>query len=422
MKQYAFGTASLLLSVVAFTAFAQSPTPLSTSALGLLERTSHHYTEAKFYHLESVEERTSNNDFQRSWQKLIFTAAEAPDNRYHYEGHTGFGSAMEIGNGKTVWTYHFIENTYTERSLATSVTSQPRRINDAEIGVIEARNLRGRLGELAQHYKSATRLPDEVVTMKGQSVSCYVILLRAADRKRADPDYASEKTLWIDKTREVIVKTVEHAHTNLRAGTARIPIEEEITTSFPVAQLDEHIPASLFTFVPPREAKLVEHFPDPQKEGDLTGEPMPTLQMKSADGALVSLDLFRGKPVLVELWATWCAPCVKGLARLGHIYRDAKDKGLVVISVDEDEEAKTAADFLMKNDYAWQNFHDGGEIIKSLGSSRIPRTILVNSQGRVVYDDAGQTEEEVRSAVARLGPEYASLAPKTQQTPCVTAK
>ena len=115
----------------------------------------------------------------------------------------------------------------------------------------------------------------------------------------------------------------------------------------------------------------------------MTGDQVPSLKLKSADGKVVALDSFRGKPVLLDFWATWCGPCVAALPQLAQIYQEAKDKGLVLLTVDQDEEANTAAKFLAKKGYTWPNFHDGdGEIEKLVGSSGIPRTMLVDAQGK----------------------------------------
>jgi thiol-disulfide isomerase/thioredoxin len=128
--------------------------------------------------------------------------------------------------------------------------------------------------------------------------------------------------------------------------------------------------------------------------------------------------------VLIDFWATWCAPCVASMPKLAEIYKEGKDKGLVMISVDQDQEASKAADFLAKNGYEWPNFHDGdGEIEKLMGSGGIPRTVLVDAGGQIVYDGTGMDESHLRTHLAKLGPQFRDLTPKPPQpAPCVAAK
>jgi len=406
-------------------AFAQSvPSTASTEGLELLKRVAQRYVVAKSYHIEAVEERTHHGDLERSWYKTILTAAEAPGNRHHYEGHSSSGSASSIADGKTVWTYHIEEHRYTQKPATEEPSSESKVFTMPEFALRQAERLRTTLGDEAKHLKSATRLPDASLTMNGHEISCYVVRVQTADMKRVS-DYSFEKTIWIDKTHENILRIVEHANTYMLSGTARIPEEMEKTTTYSVTELDGAVPDDLFTFAPPADAMLIQEFPDPRKHHsgpDLSGQPAPDLNLKSSDGKLVSLNSFRGQPVLLDVWATWCAPCVKGLGVLALIYAEAKDKHLVLLSVDQDEEAKTATDFLAKKGFAWPNFHDDdGEVSKTLGSSGIPRTILIDPQGKIVYDGNG-AEDELRTAVTKLGPEYASLAPKPQAAPCSVAK
>ena len=223
------------------------------------------------------------------------------------------------------------------------------------------------------------------------------------------------------------VKTSEHAHAYLfLSSSTRVPMEEEIITVFTKAELNDSVHDELFTFIPPSDAKLIQDFPDPRNNfggTDLTGDQVPSLKLKSADGKVVSIESFRGKPVLLDFWATWCGPCVEALPQLAQIYAEAKDKGFVLLAVDQDEEANTGAEFLLKKGYNWPDFHDGnGEVEKLVGSSGIPRTMLVDAQGKITYDASGTDEDKLRTQIARLGPDYASLAPKPKQAPCTACK
>jgi hypothetical protein len=88
------------------------------------------------------------------------------------------------------------------------------------------------LGALAKPLKSADRLPDATLIVNGLEITCRVVRIQNSDQKRVSPNYVFDKTIWIDKTHETVMKTIEHAQNYLQSGTARIPIEEEITTIF----------------------------------------------------------------------------------------------------------------------------------------------------------------------------------------------
>jgi thiol-disulfide isomerase/thioredoxin len=291
-----------------------------------------------------------------------------------------------------------------------------------EMGLMYAQNLRAMLTFLAKSFKSAERLPDEMLTWNGQPVLCQVVEVRSGDEKRQNPNYEFDKTIWIDAPNGTVLKTVEHAHSFVEP--AHIPTEDEIVTLYPITVLDGAIDDSLFTFTPPSDARLVPEFPDPMESmgANKTGDPLPALKVKSPDGKVVDLASYRGKPMLIDFWATWCAPCVAAMPQLAEVYNEAKDKGLVFLAVDRDEEAAKATAFMTKKGYTWPNFHDGdGKIEKLMGSSGIPRLVLVDAQGTIVFDTTGSDENKLRMHLAKLGPEYADLAPKPKPSPCATA-
>jgi len=416
-------TSTALMIVAAISAFSQSSSPrLPADGLSLLRKVSQHYADAKSYHLEVILENTSHSDFSRNWEKFVLTAAEAPGGRYHYEGRSGTGSALRTADGTTVWTYHVDEHRYTQTLVARETSSQSTVIPMPEYALVEAEGLRKMLAGEGTHLKSATRLADTTVVINGREIPCSVIRTQTTDQKRVRPDFTFEKTFWIDRARMTIVKTVEHAHTYVLTGSSRSPVEVDRTTIYSVAELDAVVPDDLFKFIAPADAKLVREFPNPTKSNggpDLTGEDAPDLKLNGFGHEV----LLRGKPVLLDLWATWCASCVKGLADIAAIYAEGKDKGLVVLSIDQDEEAKSATDFLAKKSYPWPNFHDDGDISRSLGiGPGIPRILLINAKGKIVYDGIGPAEDELRTEIAKLGPEFASLAPKQQASPCPASK
>ncbi len=70
------------------------------------------------------------------------------------------------------------------------------------------------------------------------------------------------------------------------------------------------------------------HIPAPQK-----GFLAPEFKLQTADGQTVALSDYRGKAVLVNLWATWCPPCRAEMPTIEKVYQDYKDQGLIVLGV-----------------------------------------------------------------------------------------
>ena len=399
-----------------------TPAAPAKDALTLLNEVSQRYADARSYHPEAVEEKTESHELSRHWNKRLLTAIVMPDGRYRYEGNSGFGSATLVSDGTTHWDYHPVDHLFTAQPASPN-DPPPRQILAAEeVTVHDAKFLMHRLAHNADSVKSAAFLPDESIPLNGKKVDCYVV--HYVDDS-VDGDVRFEWTVWIDKSRKVVVKTFSHGETYvLTMAHGHIPRHMEITVTYPVVELDPE-PASLFSFVVPADAKLVPEFPNsfakkPESDAalDLVGMPAPELQLAASDGKLTPLSSFHGKPVFVEFWATWCGPCVDLMPALMKLYAETSDKGLVWVSIDSDEDASAVAAFLSREHVAWPNYHDqNGSFGKAFHRNGIPLGVLVDADGKITFYKTGYGITDLRAAIAKLRPEFSSVgSPNTAST------
>jgi cytochrome c biogenesis protein CcmG/thiol:disulfide interchange protein DsbE len=390
-------------------AVSQSTVEASTDGYELLQRVAQHYANAKSYHLRATWEYVSWNKLQRNWDKNIWDVAEAPGNRYRYEGESGTGHALRVSDGKDVWTYHVEEAAYKRASLSELSSATHTGIPPTELALSSASRLREGLASLAKTYKSAARLHDSEITIEGKRIFCYVLQLKTSDERRKRADESSERTLWVDKSNETIVKDAVKVHASEYSGGARIPSDGEGNTTYWLRELDSPLSDALFTFVPPVNAKLVRRFSSDASIGaSLEGKPLPALKLTTLEGTEFPTTS-RGKPILIDIWASWCVPCLQELDSLGAIYAGLKGN-MAVITIDQDEDAKDASNVIRKKKYSWPNFHDDGDIANALGGTNgIPRTIIADANRQVIYDKTGFDQEDLWHAISSLGPEYAAL-------------
>ena len=122
------------------------------------------------------------------------------------------------------------------------------------------------------------------------------------------------------------------------------------------------------------------------------GEAAPTFAFMDAEGAKRTLADFRGKPLLLNLWATWCAPCVKEMPTLDALAVREGDK-LQVVTVSQDfEPAKVGPFFAEKKFRRLQPYIDSETAFSTQMGLNLPATILYDSQGREVWRMLGDTD------------------------------
>ena len=110
------------------------------------------------------------------------------------------------------------------------------------------------------------------------------------------------------------------------------------------------------------------------------GQAAPALTFTGPDGAPVTLAAFRGKPVLLNLWATWCAPCVEELPSLLAMQRAHPEIAVVAVSADQDDEVYRR--FLKQHQVDVLTVRDADQKVNAMyGTVQIPETYVIDRQG-----------------------------------------
>ena len=105
------------------------------------------------------------------------------------------------------------------------------------------------------------------------------------------------------------------------------------------------------------------------------------------------LSELRGKPLIINVWASWCGPCRAEMGSLERLYRRFGGKQFNIIGISTDDHAKAAAAFLLQSKLTFDNYHDRNLLLESmLGADTIPLTVLVDAQGRVLKKIRGSKE------------------------------
>ena len=133
------------------------------------------------------------------------------------------------------------------------------------------------------------------------------------------------------------------------------------------------------------------------------GTPAPDAEFESPEGEAASFADFRGKPLLVNLWATWCAPCVAEMPTLDALAR--RDQRIEVLAVSQDLNGQEKVDaFFAKRKFEMLEPYLDPELIlmTQLGISTLPTTILYDAEGREVWRMTGMEDWTAPRAAALI--------------------
>ena len=121
--------------------------------------------------------------------------------------------------------------------------------------------------------------------------------------------------------------------------------------------------------------------------GTLRGAPM-----RGLSGPSRELSEFRGKPLIINVWASWCGPCRAEMGSLERLSRRGGTK-FTVIGISTDDYPDKAMAFLQQYKTSFSHFIDSRVFLENmLGADRLPLTVLVDAQGRVLAKYYGAKE------------------------------
>ena len=139
----------------------------------------------------------------------------------------------------------------------------------------------------------------------------------------------------------------------------------------------------LFLWVSPGEAINYKRVHNLEQIKDRS--PAPEFTLPNPAGKKVSLKDFRGKLVLLNFWASWCAPCREEMPAMERLYQRYKDQGFVILGVNVKDDKKSALSFLKELKITFPiAFDPQGEVGLLYGAWGLPVTYLIDTRGTAI--------------------------------------
>jgi len=115
--------------------------------------------------------------------------------------------------------------------------------------------------------------------------------------------------------------------------------------------------------------------------------------IKTLTGKPIDFTQFRGKVVLINLWATWCGPCRAEMPSIQKLYDqiDQEKIKFVILSLDKDEDLPKIRKYVEKYDYTFPVYQPKGFLPSQLSVPSIPTTFIIDPNGTIVSKKVGST-------------------------------
>ena len=148
------------------------------------------------------------------------------------------------------------------------------------------------------------------------------------------------------------------------------------------------------------------------------GQGLRDAPMQGLSGPSRLLSDYRGKPLIINVWASWCGPCRQEMASLERLFRRYGGKHFTMIGISTDDYPDAAMAFLKQSGTTFSHFIDRRLVLENmLGADRLPLTLLVDARGRVLAKfvgakdwDSPQALEVIRKSFRLQGGQAADAA------------
>lgn len=126
--------------------------------------------------------------------------------------------------------------------------------------------------------------------------------------------------------------------------------------------------------------------------------------LRGLSGSSRKLSEYRGKPLIISVWASWCDPCRQEMGSLQRLSRRAEGKEFAIIGISTDDDPDAAKAFLQKSKITFHNFIDTQLSMENmLGADRLPLTLLVDAHGKVLAKFYGAREWDSPGSLEMIG-------------------
>ncbi len=356
----------IVFGIVSGTAtYAQAP-----NAETILDRAREAFTNASSLEVHAVTVTTiTGAEFEQTQRSGLVIASEQPD-KYRIEPRGTAGQTI-VSDGEQTITYVSYNKQYTKTPVSSSFAEALQGSPAAPLAGMNSGRAMG----------SASITGEEEIPVDGAPRRCYVIEIRGSNSGAHSPVSGGPTRLWVDRETFLILQSITTQHVeNWPPNGGAADLTTKITVQ--TAKVNQPLPSDMFAFVPPATGKLVNalDFPGRMQKSELAGKAATDFTLRDLSNHDVRLSDLRGKTVLLDFWATWCAPCREEIPLLQKLARENHD--LKVLGIDVGEDAAVVEKFVKDQGIAYQILLAGqNAMLNDYGVHSYPTVLIIDGAG-----------------------------------------
>ncbi|MCW3058526.1 MAG: Thiol-disulfide isomerase and thioredoxin [Capsulimonas sp.] len=252
---------------------------------------------------------------------------------------------------------------------------------------------------------SGVKRTSSVETMNGRKLNAFTYIFPS--QKDSEDKVILYQKMWFDRKTGLPFRLGYY----IKEG-GKTSITEQ--RDFTAWKLNKPIPVTQFAWAPPAGATKITMKSREQEKLLAAGTPAPDFTATMPDGTPVKLSDLKGKIVVLDFWATWCAPCQMSMPHLEKVYQAVKDKDVAVLGVCVWDDKKAYDKWVVdkKSTYSFPTAFDPAARAseKSIASklynvSGIPTQYIIDRNGKVAATTVGYDENDhvLEKALVKLG-------------------
>lgn len=114
-----------------------------------------------------------------------------------------------------------------------------------------------------------------------------------------------------------------------------------------------------------------------------------SMNLINSKGEQVTMEELRGKVIFMNVWATWCPPCVAEMPGINKLYKDVDKENVAFIMLSVDQDFQKAIDYNKRKGYDFEVYKTTGGMPQMYNSQSIPTTYVIDSKGNLVLTHMG---------------------------------